>query len=141
MKMRIGPPMFRRGFTLLEVMFAMVAFCTAMFVILALVSNSLANARRLQRPLLDAGVVAAELSQTNLVTGIHHVDLGELLGNTYNGYICTYDIEEVESNKLFQVDFIVQSNSGDKPVVSKMSTLLFSPNSPAGPLDGATATP
>lgn len=141
MKTRTGLLAFRRAFTLLEVMFAMVVFCTAMFVILALVSNSLANARRLQRPLLDAGVVAARLSQTNLVVGTYHVNLGDLLGKTYDGYVCTYDIEEVQTNKLFQVDFVVQSNSGDRPVVSKMSTLLFSPNSPAGPLDGATATP
>jgi nitrogen fixation/metabolism regulation signal transduction histidine kinase len=141
MKTRTGAQTLRRAFTLLEVMFALVAFCTAMFVILALVSNSLAGARRLQRPLLDAGVVAAQLSQTNLVTGVHRVDLGDLLGNTYNGCICTYDIEEAQTNKLFKVDFIVQSNTGDRPVVSKMSILLFSPSSPAGPLDGATATP
>ena len=141
MKTRPDPQTFPRAFTLLEVMFAMVAFCTAMFVILALVSNSLASARRLQRPLLDAGVVAAELSQTNLDVGIHHVDLGDLLGKTYDGYVCTYDIEEVQTNRLFQVDFIVQSNSGDRPVVSKMSALFFSPNSPAGPLDGGPSTP
>jgi hypothetical protein len=141
MKTRTTPQTIRHAFTLLEVMFAMVAFCTAMFVILSLVSNSLANARRLQRPMLDAGVVAAELSQTNLVEGIHRENLGDLLGKTYNGYICTYDIEEVQTNKLFQVDFIVQSDSGDRPVVSKMSTLLFSPNSPAGSKDGVMSTP
>ena len=127
-----------RAFTLLEVMFAMVAFCTAMFVVLALVSNSLTNARRLQqRSIVDAGVVAAELSQTNqLVEGTYSQNLGDLLGNAYDHYHCTYDIQEVQTNKLFQVDFIVQSDSGDKPVVSKMSILLFRPNSPAGSLDG-----
>jgi hypothetical protein len=129
----------RSAFTLLEVMFAMVAFCTATFVILALVSNSLAGARRLQRPMVDAGVLAAELSQTNqLVEGVRSGRLDELLGNAYQGYTWTRDIEEVQTNKLFQVDFIVQSDSGDKPVVSKMSILLFSPNSQAGSLDGAT---
>ena len=137
------PPTPRRAFTLLEVMFAMVAFCTAMFAVLALVSNSLADARRLQRPMVDAGEVAAELSQTNqLVEGTYRVNLGDLLGDAYNGYSCTYDIEEVQTNKLFQVDFIIQDNSSsDKPVVSKMSILLFSPNSPAGSLDGATPNP
>lgn len=129
----------RRAFTLLEVMFAMVAFCTATFVILALVSNSLANARRLQRPMVDAGVLAAELSQTNqLIEGVKSGDLGDSLGNSYQGYTWTRDVEEVQTNKLFQVDFIVQSDSVDKPVVSKMSILLFRPNSPAGSLDGAT---
>ena len=142
MKMPALPsPAARRAFTLIEVMFAVVAFCTATFVILALVANSLSNARRLQRPMVDGGVVASLLSQTNLVEGIHRVNLGELLGDTYNGYTCTYDIEEARTNKLFQVDFIIQndhSEFGANPVVSKMSILLYSPNSPAGSLDGAT---
>lgn len=129
----------RSAFTLLEVMFAMVAFCTATFAILALVSNTLADARRLQRPMVDAGVLAAVLSQTNqLVEGVRSGDLGDVLGDSYRGYTWTRDIEEVQSNKLFQVDFIVQSDSGEKPVVSKMSILLFRPGSPAGSLDGAT---
>lgn len=140
MKTRTDPPRTTcRAFTLLEVMFAMVAFCTATFVILALVSNSLANARRLQRPMVDAGVLAAELSQTNqLIEGIKSGDLGDSLGNAYQGYTWTRDVEEVQTNKLFQVDFIVQSDSVDKPVVSKLSILLFRPNSPAGSMDGAT---
>lgn len=133
------PPTTRSAFTLLEVMFAMIAFCTAIFVILALVANSLAGARRLQRPMVDAGVLAAQLSQTNqLVEDVRSGSLDELLGNSYQDYTWTRDIEEVQTNKLFQVDFIVQSDSGEKPVVSKMSILLFRPNSPAGSLDGAT---
>jgi len=128
-----------RAFTLLEVMFALVAFCTATFVILALVSNSLDNARWLQRPMVDAGVLAGELSQTNqLVEGIGSGNLGDSLGKAYQGYTWMRDIREVQTNKLFQVDFIIQNNSGDKPVVSKMSILLFRPNSQAGSLDGAT---
>jgi prepilin-type N-terminal cleavage/methylation domain-containing protein len=126
----------RRGFTLVEVMFALVAFCTATFVILALVANSLSNARRLQRPMVDAGVVASWLSQTNLVVGIHHINLGELLGDAYNNYTCDYDVERARTNKLFQVDFVVQNDRtepGENPVVSKMSILLYSPNSPDTP--------
>jgi len=123
----------------LEVMFAMVAFCTATFVILALVSNSLANARRLQRPMVDGGVLAADLAQTNqIVEKLTSGGLDELLGNAYQGYTWTCDIHEVQTNKLFQADFIIQSDYGNKPVLSKMSILLFRPNSPAGSLDGAT---
>jgi len=126
-----------RAFTLIEVMFAVVVFCTATFVILALVANSLSNARRLQQPMVDAGVVASWLSQTNqLETGIQHVNLGELLGDPYNNYTCTYDVEKAGTNKLFRVDFIVQNDrgeSGTKPVVSQMSILLYSPNSPDTP--------
>jgi len=126
-----------RAFTLLEVMFAIIIFCTAMFTILALVSNSLAGARRLQQPMVDAGEVASWLSQTNqLVEGTYNVNLGDLLGDAYNGYNCTYDVQEVQTNKLFQVDFVIQSNSGEKPVVSTMSILLFRPASPNGSLEG-----
>jgi hypothetical protein len=115
-------------------MFAMVAFCTATFVILALVSNALSNARRLQRPMLDAGALAAELSKTNQLTeGIKSGNLGYLLGDSYQGYTWTRDIEEAQTGKLFQADFVIQRASGDKEVVSKMSILLFSPDSMAHP--------
>jgi hypothetical protein len=129
----------RRAFTLMEVMFAVIVFCTASFAILALLSTSLRNARALQQPIVDAGELAGQLSLTNsLVEGEESGDLSDLLGKEYQGYTWTYDIQEVQTNKLFQVDFIVQHDSGDKPVVAKMSILLFRPASPAGSLDGAT---
>jgi Tfp pilus assembly protein PilV len=134
-----GTPTAHRAFTLLEVMLAVGIFCMATFAILALVSNSLSNARRLQRPMVDAGALAGELSQTNqLVEGVMSGNLSRLLGDTYQGYTWTREIREAQTNKLFQVDFIIQGASGDKPVVSKMSILLFRPNSPAGSLEGAT---
>ena len=133
------PPFKLRAFTLIEVMFAIVVFCTAMFTILALVANSLSNARNLQRPMVDAGEVASVLSQTNLVEGSYHENLGELLGDAYNGYNCTYVVQEVQSNKLFQVDFVIQDNqSSSVNPASKMSILLYSPNSQAGSLDGGS---
>ncbi|MDE3066317.1 MAG: hypothetical protein KGJ60_02070 [Verrucomicrobiota bacterium] len=128
---------FRRAFTLLEVMFAIVAFCTATFAILALVSSALRNARALEQPMVDAGAVAGELSLTNqLVEGTEDGNLGDLLGDDYQNYRYTYDVEEVETNKLFRVDLSVRRTDrpGD-PVVSKMSTLFFRPHSPAGSLD------
>ena len=132
-------PRARRAFTLLEVMFAVAAFFAASFAILALVSTSLQSARMLQQPMVDAGEVASWLSQTNsLVEGDESGDLSDLLGKKYQDYNWTYDVQEAQSNKLFQVDFVVQRDSGDKPVVSKMSILLFRPQSPAGSLDGAT---
>ncbi|HEX5398371.1 MAG TPA: hypothetical protein VFY06_04910 [Verrucomicrobiae bacterium] len=127
----------RSGFTLLEVMFAVVAFCTATFAILALVSQSIDIARRLQRPMVDSGLVASELSLTNkLVEGTESGDLGELLGKAYNGYTYDYAVDEVQTNKLFQVVIAIQNNEGNKPVVSKMTILLYRPDSPPGTLDG-----
>lgn len=58
MKMEITTAARRHGFSLLEVMIAIGVFFLAVFAILGLVSSSLGNARRLQRPLVDAGAVA-----------------------------------------------------------------------------------
>lgn len=130
---------FRQAFTLIEVMFATIVFCTASFAILALVSTSLRSAHMLQQPMVDAGELAGWLAQTNsLVEGEENGNLSDLMGKEYQDYNWTYDIREVQSNKLFQVDFIVQRDSGSQPVVAKMSILLFRPASPAGSLDGAT---
>jgi len=93
----------------------------------------------LQRPLVDAGAVASWLSMTNqLVEGTYTVNLGDLLGDAYNGYDCTYDVEEAGTNKLFQVGYVVQSTTGNHEIISSMTNLFFSPRSPAGSLDGAT---
>jgi len=129
----------QRAFSLLEVMIAIGIFFMAAFAILGLVSSSLEYARRLQRPMVEAGAVAGELSLTNkLVEGVESGDLSDFLGKEYQGYKWTYAISEVQSNKLFQVDFIVQSPDAGKPVISKMSALFYRPQSPAGSLDGAT---
>jgi Tfp pilus assembly protein PilV len=129
----------QRAFSLLEVMIAIGIFFMAAFAILGLVSSSLENARRLQRPFVDASPVAGYLLQTNkLVEGIYEADLGDFLGNAYKGYQVTYAVQEVETNKFFQVDFVVQSPDSGRPVVSKMTAMYFKPQSSAGSLDGAT---
>jgi len=127
------------AFSLLEVMIAIGIFFMVVFTILGLVAGSLENARRLERPIIDAGEIAGELSLTNqLVEGTYSGQLSDLLGKAYQGYVWTYAVTEVQSNKLFQVDFVVQDNNNNQVVVSKMSVLLFRPASPAGSLDGAT---
>ena len=129
----------QRAFSLLEVMIAIGIFFMAVFAILGLVSSSLENARRLQRPFVDASPVAGYLLQTNmLVEGEYEADLGDFLGNAYKGYQVTYAVQEVETNKFFQVDFVVQSPDRGRAVVSKMTAMYFKPQSPAGSLDGAT---
>jgi len=57
----------------------------------------------------------------------------------YPGYTWAADINEVLTNKLFRVDYVVQ-NSDTKQVVQKMSVLFYRPQSPAGSLDGATVS-
>lgn len=124
----------RRAFSLMEVMIAIGLFFMCIFVILTLVSSSLANARRLQRPMVDAAMIASELSLTNqLVETRESGDFGKM----YPGYTWTADINEILTNRLFQVDYVVQS-SDTREVIQKMSVLFFRPQSPAGSLDGAT---
>ena len=139
MKTEIKTGARRGGFSLLEVMIAIGVFFLAVFAILGLVSSSLENVRRLQRPLVDAGAVASWLSVSNkFVEGTYTVNLGDVLGDAYSRYNCTYDVQEVEPNKLFQVGYIVQSRTGNHEIIASMTNLFYSPQSPAGSLDGAT---
>jgi Tfp pilus assembly protein PilV len=121
------------AFSLMEVMIAMGIFFMSVFVILSLVSSSLQNARRLQRPMVDAAMIASELSLTNKLV---EVSQSGDFGKAYPGYTWTADINEVMTNKLFQVDYQVFNDK--KMSVQKMSVLFFRPQSPAGSLDGAT---
>jgi Tfp pilus assembly protein PilV len=123
----------RNAFSLLECMIAIAAFFIAVFAILGLVSSSLQNARYLQRPMVDPGMLASELSLTNkLVEGSLSGDFGEV----YPGCTWTENITEVQTNRLFEVDYVIQRADSDRP--EKMSILLFRPQSDAGSLDGAT---
>jgi Tfp pilus assembly protein PilV len=123
----------RNAFSLVECMIAIAAFFIAVFAILALVSQSLQNARRLQRPMVDAAMLASELSLTNqMVEGTESGDFGDV----YPGSTWTATTTEVLSNKLFEVDYVVKRADSDRP--EKMSILFFRPQSPAGSLEGAT---
>ncbi len=126
----------RRAFSLLEVMIAIGIFFLAVFAILSLVSQTLANARRLQRPLVDAGPVLATYAATNkLEEGTYSGNMEEMLGPSYRDYYWTAEIREVASNKLFSVECAVQLR-GNRELVSDLTTLLYRPLSPAGSLDG-----
>jgi Tfp pilus assembly protein PilV len=134
MKIAADPALNRRAFSLMEVMIAMGIFFMCIFVILSLVSSSLRNARRLQRPMVDAAMLASELSLTNQI--VETSQSGDF-GTLYPGYTWKADINEVLTNRLFQVDYVVES-SDTREVVQKMSVLFYRPLSPAGSLDGAT---
>jgi len=126
------------AFTLLEVMFAVVAFATATFAILALVSQTLDNARRLQRPPIYAEMLASQFCLTNqLLEGEQSGAMSDWLGDPGKGYTWDTVITEEQSNKLFRVDITITKDTAKEPI-SKASILLYSPQSPAGSLDGAT---
>ena len=120
----------RTAFTLIEVMIALMIFFAAVFTILGVVSNALRNARVLQRKTVDAAMVAAQISLTNRLSEV--LETGDF-EDAYPDFEWTSDTYEVGTNGLFQVDMIVQRKSGGA-VESKMSILLYRPESPAGSL-------
>ncbi|HEY1662908.1 MAG TPA: hypothetical protein VGI03_10855 [Verrucomicrobiae bacterium] len=137
MKTRL--PTKARGFTLLEVMFAVIAFCTATFAILALVSQSLEEARRLQRPMVDTGLVAADVyAPTNqLIEGEYEGNLSDFLGDDFQNYDWSSVVAEVNTNKFYQVDIVLKRRDTGA-VISEAGYLFYKPLSPAGSMDGAT---
>jgi prepilin-type N-terminal cleavage/methylation domain-containing protein len=125
------------AFTLMEVMIAIAVFCIGVFAILGLVASVMRDARLINKPMVDAGVVASQIANTNSLVEIQGTsgDLSEFLGDNYKGYAYVYEIDEVESNHLYHAQIAVTSDTPGKPVVSKMDILLFRPLSPAGSLD------
>ena len=128
-----------RAFTLLEVMISIAIFFMAAFAILGLISSSLQNVRRLQRPSVDASPVLARYAATNsLIEDTYRGSLGdpELLGKDYRDYKWIAEVVEVASNHLYGVTCEIRPASGKQEVISHMSTLLYKPQSPPGSLDG-----
>ena len=120
-----SPPS-QTAFSLLEVMIACGIFFMAVFAILAMVSGVLRNARSLRRVELDAGMVAAQVSNTNkLYEGTASGDFG----NIYQDYSWETESFEVATNGLWQVDIVVRRRGMQKPV-DVMSIWLYRPESP-----------
>ncbi|HEY5480838.1 MAG TPA: hypothetical protein VIL39_05105 [Verrucomicrobiae bacterium] len=116
------------AFSLMEVMIASFIFFMAIFAILAMISNVLRNARSLRRVELDAGMVAAQVSNTNKLTeGTQSGDFG----NMYQDYSWEADQYEIGTNGLWQVDIVVHRRGLQKPA-DVMSIWLFRPESKSG---------
>ena len=136
------PPLTPRpttAFSLLEVMIAIAVFFISAFAILGLISSSLDNVRRLQRPTVDASPVLARYAATNrLVEGSYSGNLGDpdLLGKEYRDFNYLVDVVEVASNHLYGVRCVITPSSGRREVISDLSTVLYKPQSPPGSLDG-----
>jgi hypothetical protein len=103
-------------------------FFMAVFAILAMVSSVLRNARGLRRVELDAGMVAAQVCNTNKLTeGSESGDFG----NLYPGYSWETDTYEAATNGLWQVDIVVRRRGVANPV-DTLSIYVFAPDSKAG---------
>jgi hypothetical protein len=131
------------AFTLLEVIIACSIFFIFAFAILNLVITGLAQAKALRQREPDAGMLAATLSLTNkLEEGVESGDFADLAGGLYRDYRWSREVNEVSSNGLFQVDFVIYNNSAKKrgSGETKMSILMFRPGSQPGRSFGTGAT-
>ena len=109
-------------------MIACGVFFIAIFAILAMISGVLRNARSLRRIPLDAGMVAAQVGNTNKLTeGTESRDFG----NLYPGYSWETDTYEAETNGLWQVDIVVRRQGLSQPV-DQLSIFLYRPESQSG---------
>ena len=121
-----------RAFTLLEVMIASGIFFMATFAILALVSGTLRNARALQKPQVDAGLVAAEYMNTNRFSE------GRTSGSfedSLRDYSYETDTYIAGTNGLFQADMVLRRHGLDHPA-DAISIFVFDPMTPSTPFGG-----
>ena len=122
------------AFTLLEVMIACLVFFLVGFAVLELMTRSLAIARAIQRPTIDAGAVASMLVLSNrLEEGTLSGDF-QGLGDLYKDLTWMANIEEVGSNGLFKVEIAVIDSGGGKGTANAamLTTLMFRPGSKPG---------
>jgi Tfp pilus assembly protein PilV len=132
MKPQRKSPRLAAAFSLMEVMIALGIFFMAVFAILALVSNTLRNARALQRVEVEAAMVAADLTKTNRYTeGSESGDFGDFARE----YSYRYETYEAATNGLWQADIVLQRRGLSQPA-DTMSILLFSPESSSAPFGG-----
>jgi hypothetical protein len=116
------------AFTLVEVMIAMFVFFVVAFSIMGVVIQSLGAARSLQVRHPDAGMLAAELSLTNMLEeGFESGDFGDI----YPRARWQREITEAGSNGFFRVDFAVYEKTPQgKENVETMSIFMHRPASP-----------
>ena len=119
----------RSGFTLLEVMIAVGVLFMCLFAVLALTTNSLRSARKIQqRRDLDAGSFVGyfyvQLVNTNRIDeGPADIDLGD----AFPGYKTALDCELAGTNGLWDIEYRVAEPTKQAEVHGHF--LLYNPNS------------
>jgi hypothetical protein len=122
------------AFTLLEVMIAMGIFFMCIFAILEVVATNLRAARILQQQPVDVSLLIADLYQTNKLTdGTDSGDFGDL----FPGYTWKSETSDFETNGLKKVEFLVTHRGGGPRDETRMTVLLWRPDSPQSGVGGA----
>lgn len=113
------------AFTLMEVMIASGIFFMAIFAILALVSTTLRNARALQRPQVDAGMIAAQYMNTNKF--YEGTMSGSFEENSLKDYSWQVETYVAGTNGLLEADMVLRQRGLHNPA-DALSILVFDPN-------------
>ena len=112
----------------MEVMIAMFIFFICIFGILEIMSQGLRTARILQKPRVDIGSLAAELTLTNkLEEGSMAGNFGDLYPN------CSWsrNVTQVSTNLVITCHNDATEMTAGKPVESKLTVLMYKPDSQA----------
>jgi type II secretion system protein I len=132
------------AFTLLEVMIAMGIFFMAVFAILGLVSSNLRAARRLTESTFDpAKLLIAQLYATprnQVREGSGSGDFDDVGGETAHGYKWESQTNQVATNGLCQVEYLITppAGRGKDQMPIHLTLYIWGPNasSPLGPGGG-----
>jgi hypothetical protein len=120
------------AFTLIEVMIALGIFFMAVFTILALVSNTLRNARALQRPQVDSSMgVACYLDTNKFYVGNISGDFGDALSD----YSWDAITDEFATNGLL-IATVSLHHRGKDTDPPPLQVLVFDPNFQSTPFSG-----
>jgi len=115
-------------------MIALGIFFMCVFTILALVANTLRNARSLRRPQVDAGMAAALYMATNkFYVGSRSGDFDDVLSD----YSWDSETSEAATNGLLQADIVLIQRGSHQPPET-LSILVFDPNFQSTPFSGGT---
>jgi hypothetical protein len=119
------------AFTLMEVMIAMAIFFMATFAILELVATNLRNARLLETPRVDCGLVIDDLVQTNqLEEGTDDGDFDKLYpGYHWEQVVSAADdvVQYGDTNGLFHVTYLLKHPDGT--IETNLTALMWKPQS------------
>jgi hypothetical protein len=116
-----------RAFTLIEVMIACGLFFMCTFAILALVAQTLRNARALQRGDVDAGMAASQIFELLKTNKQPDLSGSGDFGDAYPDFSYEFQAGEYMTNGLLQVDIIVNRRGARQPV-DKLSIWVYNPD-------------
>jgi len=122
------------AFTLIEVTIAAGILFFCLFAILGLLGRTLRTARALQTTRVDAGVVAAYFSITNLpADGLERGDFDEIgdFGDRYKDLEWLRQSEEIGTNGLWLESYAVRRKSTGQ-IESSLMRLVYDPASQTG---------